>query len=145
MLYSYIRSFTRLTAYPRFICKHPDELSPVNFKMDAAAYYRTLRLEHCAQLIKRRNNFRIVGRSSIFADKCDVAEEITRLKSHISQFIAAADESGPVGRKMDFICQEMGREINTTASKANNLELTKLAISLKNELERVREQVQNVE
>ena len=81
----------------------------------------------------------------IFADKCDVAEEITRLKSHISQFIAATNENGPVGRKMDFICQEMGREINTTASKANNLELTKLAISLKNELERVREQVQNVE
>lgn len=93
----------------------------------------------------RLDDERLLKELCIFADKCDVAEEITRLKSHISQFIAAADESGPVGRKMDFICQEMGREINTTASKANNLELTKLAISLKNELERVREQVQNVE
>ena len=55
------------------------------------------------------------------------------------------EESDAVGRKMDFICQEMGREINTIASKANNLDLTKLAINMKNELERVREQIQNVE
>ena len=72
-------------------------------------------------------------------------EEITRLKSHIAQFAATMEESDAVGRKMDFICQEMGREINTIASKANNLDLTKLAINMKNELERVREQIQNVE
>lgn len=55
------------------------------------------------------------------------------------------EENDAVGRKMDFICQEMGREINTIASKANSLELTKIAIDLKNELERIREQTQNVE
>ncbi len=88
---------------------------------------------------------RLLKELCIFADKCDVSEEITRLKSHIGQFLSALGESGAAGRKMDFICQEMGREINTMASKANNLELTKIAISLKNELERVREQIQNIE
>lgn len=91
------------------------------------------------------NDERVLKEISLFADKCDISEEITRLKSHISQFLSTMDENDAVGRKMDFICQEMGREINTIASKANNLELTKLAIELKNELERVREQTQNVE
>ena len=91
------------------------------------------------------NDERVLKEVCIFADKCDICEEITRLKSHIAQFSAAMDEDDAVGRKMDFICQEMGREINTTASKANSLELTKLAIELKNELERIREQTQNVE
>lgn len=88
---------------------------------------------------------RLLKELCIFADKCDVSEEITRLKSHIAQFLSALEERDAVGRKMDFICQEMGREINTMASKANNLELTKIAISLKNELERLREQIQNIE
>ena len=91
------------------------------------------------------NDERLLRELVIFADKCDVSEEITRLKSHIAQFLSALEERDAVGRKMDFICQEMGREINTMASKANNLELTKIAISLKNELERVREQIQNIE
>lgn len=91
------------------------------------------------------NDERVLREICLFADKCDICEEITRLKSHIAQFAATMEESDAVGRKMDFICQEMGREINTIASKANNLDLTKLAINMKNELERVREQIQNVE
>lgn len=91
------------------------------------------------------NDERVLKEICLFADKCDICEEITRLKSHISQFASTMEESDAVGRKMDFICQEMGREINTIASKANNLDLTKLAIDMKNELERVREQIQNVE
>lgn len=91
------------------------------------------------------NDERVLKEICIFADKCDICEEITRLKSHIAQFLSTLEESEAVGRKMDFICQEMGREINTIASKTNSLELTKLAIDLKNELERVREQTQNVE
>lgn len=89
---------------------------------------------------------RVLKEVCIFADRCDVAEEITRLKSHIGQFrqiMAGAEDA--VGRKLDFLCQEMGREINTTASKANNLNLTKITLELKNEMERVREQVQNIE
>lgn len=91
------------------------------------------------------NDERVLKEICIFADKCDICEEITRLKSHIAQFLSTLEEPEAVGRKMDFICQEMGREINTIASKANSLELTKLAIDLKNELERIREQTQNVE
>lgn len=91
------------------------------------------------------NDERLLKEICLFADRCDICEEITRLKSHIAQFNSTMLEAGAVGRKMDFICQEMGREINTIASKANNLDLTKLAIEMKNELERVREQIQNVE
>lgn len=88
---------------------------------------------------------RLIKEVCIFADKCDVSEEITRLKSHIEQFMSTMDEAGAVGRKLDFICQEMAREINTTASKANNLELTRIAISMKNINEQIREQIQNIE
>ncbi len=88
---------------------------------------------------------RVLKEVCLFADKSDICEEITRLKSHISQFLSATKETEAVGRKMDFICQEMGREINTTASKAGSLAITKIAIDLKNELERIREQIQNVE
>ncbi len=88
---------------------------------------------------------RLLKEVAIFADKCDISEEITRLRSHISQFQATIDFDDAIGRKLDFLCQEMGREINTISSKANNLSLTKTALEFKNELERVREQVQNVE
>ena len=91
------------------------------------------------------NDERVLKEVCIFADKCDISEEIIRLKSHIRQFLAAIDSVEPTGRKMDFICQEMGRESNTIGSKANNLEISKKVIEIKNELERVREQVQNVE
>ncbi len=81
----------------------------------------------------------------IYADKCSVEEEVTRLKSHISQFekLLKADEA--IGKKLDFIIQEMNRETNTIGSKANNLEITKDVIDVKTELENIREQIQNIE
>lgn len=88
---------------------------------------------------------RVLKEVSIFADKADICEEITRLKSHIGQFESCINSTENCGRKLDFICQEMGREINTIGSKANKLAISKLVIDFKNELERVREQVQNVE
>lgn len=88
---------------------------------------------------------RVLKEVSIFADKADICEEITRLKSHIDQFKNCINSAENCGRKLDFICQEMGREINTIGSKANKLAISKLVIDFKNELERVREQVQNVE
>lgn len=91
------------------------------------------------------NDERVCKEICIFVDKSDISEECTRLASHISQFENTLQASEPAGRKLDFICQEIGREINTIASKANSLEITNLAISLKNELERVREQAQNIE
>ena len=81
----------------------------------------------------------------IYSDKCSVEEEITRLKSHISQFLNLTNENIPVGKKLDFLIQEMNRETNTIGSKANNLEITNLVVDIKTELENVREQVQNIE
>lgn len=80
----------------------------------------------------------------IFADKCSIEEELTRLNSHIVQFKSMLNENN-IGKKMDFLIQEMNREINTIASKANCLEITKLVVEVKNELENIREQVQNIE
>ena len=81
----------------------------------------------------------------IYSDKCSVEEEITRLKSHISQFLNLTNEDIPVGKKLDFLIQEMNRETNTIGSKANNLGITNLVVDIKTELENVREQVQNIE
>ncbi|MCR5183313.1 MAG: YicC family protein [Opitutales bacterium] len=87
---------------------------------------------------------RVIREVTIFADRCDISEERTRLASHLQQFEATMEE-GDCGRKLDFICQEMLRELNTMGSKANNLEITRLVVEGKNEQERLREQVQNVE
>ena len=81
----------------------------------------------------------------IYADKCSVEEEVTRLKSHIAQFEEMLKSDEAVGKKLDFIIQEMNRETNTIGSKANNLEITNRVIDLKTEIENIREQVQNIE
>lgn len=88
---------------------------------------------------------RVLKEIALFADRSDVSEEITRLKSHIDQFkdFIASPES--IGRKMDFLCIEIFREINTISSKTQQIEVTKNIIEGKNELERIREQVQNIE
>ena len=83
----------------------------------------------------------------IYADKCSIEEEITRLKSHIYQFknLISNNENETIGKKLDFIIQEMNRETNTIGSKANNLEITNGVIDIKTELEDIREQIQNIE
>ncbi len=81
----------------------------------------------------------------IYADKCSVEEEVTRLKSHISQFKKLLKEEESIGKKLDFMIQEMNRETNTIGSKANNLEITNQVIDIKTELENIREQIQNIE
>ena len=81
----------------------------------------------------------------IYADKCSVQEEITRLKSHISQFKEMIQKDTAIGKKLDFIIQEMNRETNTIGSKANNLEITNRVIDIKTQLEDIREQIQNIE
>ena len=82
----------------------------------------------------------------IYADKCSIEEEITRLKSHIYQFKnLITDNNETIGKKLDFIIQEMNRETNTIGSKANNLEITNGVIDIKTELEDIREQIQNIE
>lgn len=88
---------------------------------------------------------RILTEVTIFADKICVDEEIVRLKSHIENMKETLESGGSVGRKLDFIAQEMNREANTTLSKSNDLVLSNCAIDLKTEIEKVREQVQNIE
>lgn len=88
---------------------------------------------------------RIATEVTLFADKVCVDEEIVRLKSHIEQTKNILTEGGAVGRKLDFIAQEMNREANTILSKANSLEISDMGINLKTEIEKVREQIQNIE
>ncbi|MCT4606412.1 MAG: YicC family protein [Marinisporobacter sp.] len=82
---------------------------------------------------------------AVLADKCSITEEIVRLNSHVDQLKKTLKESHTVGRKLDFLIQEMNREINTIGSKANDLEITNYVVDLKSELEKIREQVQNIE
>lgn len=82
---------------------------------------------------------------AIFADRCDITEELIRLDSHCQQFDDLVKVKEPVGRQIDFLLQEMGREVNTIGSKANDAEISKFVVQLKGELEKIREQVQNVE
>ncbi len=82
---------------------------------------------------------------AIFADRSDVTEELTRLKSHIEEFERVLKGPGEVGRKLDFLLQEMGRETNTLGAKASDAGISHLVVEIKGELERIREQVQNLE
>jgi uncharacterized protein (TIGR00255 family) len=91
------------------------------------------------------NDERILREIALFADRCDISEEITRLASHLEQFDKILNEDAPVGRKLDFLCQEIHREFNTVGSKAQHLDITRRVLEAKNEIERIREQVQNVE
>lgn len=93
----------------------------------------------------RVSEARLAQEAAIQADKADVAEELTRLASHFEQFGVALEQSGPVGRRLDFLTQEMNREINTIGSKAVDVEVSSLVVDMKSILERMREQVANVE
>lgn len=88
---------------------------------------------------------RLLNEVAIFSDKVSIDEEITRLQSHIDRFYLIIDEVEPVGRKLDFLIQEMNREINTIGSKANNISISNNVVDMKSELEKMREQVQNIE
>ncbi|ENQ3078468.1 YicC/YloC family endoribonuclease [Bacillus multifaciens] len=88
---------------------------------------------------------RLLTEIAVFADRCDIHEELVRLQSHLEQFQEALQSKEPVGRKLDFIVQEMHREINTIGSKANDLTISKYVVEMKNNLEKIREQVQNIE
>jgi uncharacterized protein (TIGR00255 family) len=88
---------------------------------------------------------RVMKEMVIFADRIDITEELTRLDSHFDQFDDYAESAVPVGRTLDFLSQEMNREINTIGSKANDAQISRWVVALKSELEKFREQVQNVE
>lgn len=88
---------------------------------------------------------RILTEAAIFADKTAVDEETVRLRSHIRQYRDILEEGGPVGRKLDFLTQELNREVNTIGSKCNELSITRTVVDMKAELEKIREQIQNLE
>ncbi|MCL2168796.1 MAG: YicC family protein [Defluviitaleaceae bacterium] len=88
---------------------------------------------------------RFLNEVAHFTDKSDISEEITRMKSHIVQFREIMEQDGAIGRKLDFLSQEMAREANTMGGKANFPALSKIVINLKSEVEKIREQVQNIE
>jgi uncharacterized protein (TIGR00255 family) len=91
------------------------------------------------------NDERVLKEVALFADRCDITEEITRLRHHLSHLKELLRASGEIGRKAEFVLQEIGREIHTIGSKANDLQISQRVIEFKNELERVREQIANVE
>ena len=88
---------------------------------------------------------RIITEAAIFADKVAVAEETVRLRSHISQLRSFLDLSEAVGKKMDFLVQELNREANTIGSKAQDVEIARRVVAIKAEIEKIREQIQNIE
>ncbi len=112
-----------------------------------APNYRELLLQRLRQagLELDVSDERVLREIALFADRCDVTEELTRLRSHFEQFVSLLKSNAEIGRKAEFILQEIGREVNTIGSKANDLTISKAVIELKNELERVREQIANVE
>ena len=88
---------------------------------------------------------RVLQEVAIFADRIAVDEETVRIKSHISQMTSMLEDKNPVGKKLDFLIQEMNREANTIGSKANDLTVTSIVLDIKGEIEKIREQVQNIE
>jgi uncharacterized protein (TIGR00255 family) len=88
---------------------------------------------------------RLVKEVIFFADKSDISEEMTRLESHFAQFAHHLRKNEPVGRTLEFMCQEIGREFNTLGAKANDVEISQLVVSCKAEMEKIREQIQNIE
>ncbi|MBR2327815.1 MAG: YicC family protein [Clostridia bacterium] len=118
------------------------ELSPESVKE-----YRNKLEERIKELLEdaKVDEQRLLTETAIFADKIAVDEEMARLSSHFAQFRQMIESTAPIGKKMDFLVQEINREINTTGSKANSLEMSKTVVEMKSELEKIREQIQNVE
>lgn len=119
-----------------------EEYSP-----EATIRMRQKLLEKMAALMPEGSELdeRIAKEVALFAEKVDIVEELTRLQSHFAQFEECLEAQGAVGRKMDFVIQEMGREINTIGSKSCESKISYLVVEMKSELERVREQIQNIE
>ena len=98
-----------------------------------------------SELELRLDDERVLKEVALYADRIDITEELTRLESHFGQFADYAKSNSPVGRTLDFLSQEMNREVNTIGSKANDPIISRLVVTMKSELEKFREQVQNVE
>ncbi|HKM16613.1 MAG: YicC family protein [Firmicutes bacterium] len=111
------------------------------------ANYRTRLKERLDELLAGTSLSpeRFEAEVALFADRCSIDEEWVRMRSHIEQFLETLKQRTPIGRKLDFLIQEMNRETNTIGSKASDIHITKAVVELKSELEKAREQVQNLE
>ncbi len=109
--------------------------------------YRNRLISKISEVLEDKNvdEARIVTEAAIFADKSDIGEETVRLRSHINEFKKAIVTDLPIGKKLDFMIQEMNRETNTMGSKANDVEISKIIVNMKSEIEKIREQIQNIE
>ena len=119
-----------------------EKLSP-----ETTAAYRQRLTDKLNELLEGQqfDQQRVLTEAAIFAEKIAVDEETVRLRSHFKQFRDMAESAEPIGRKLDFLIQEFNRESNTIGSKAQDLKITKLVIDMKSEIEKIREQIQNVE
>lgn len=139
-------------AMKKALLERADAIEVVIGKIEARApevprEYKTKLAERISDLLEQQvaDESRIAMEVALFADRCSIDEELVRLKSHFGQMRQILDMDQPVGRKLDFLVQEMNREINTIGSKANDLEITRYVVDVKSEIEKIREQVQNIE
>ncbi len=118
------------------------ELSP---KVPATHRENLMKRLHESGLEVALDDDRVLKEIGLFADRCDISEELTRIDSHLAQFRTYLESDEPVGRPLDFLCQEFNRELNTIGSKANDANIAQGIVRSKTELEKIREQVQNVQ
>lgn len=130
------------------------QLSTLEKKVVSLREYAPNVVHHYMERLRRRmddlangviDESRLVNEVAIFADKADINEELTRLQSHIDQFQKIMKMNEPIGRKLDFLLQEMNREVNTIGSKANDSDVAREVVEMKSLLEKMKEQVQNIE
>jgi len=128
--------------YMKTIAKKIDERSP-----ETVNEYRNRLYEKIKEVLENKDidDARVLTEVAIFADKVAVNEEMVRLASHFVEFYNICASGEPAGRKLDFLIQEINREINTTGSKAGDIEIAKMVVELKAETEKLREQIQNIE
>lgn len=121
-----------------------EKLSPETITKYKERLEKRLR-DALSELESGADDSRILTEVAIFSDKVAVDEETVRLKSHIKEFKNALNSSEPIGKKLDFIVQEMNRETNTIGSKCNDIDLSKIVVEMKSLIEKIREQIQNIE
>lgn len=131
-----------------------EQLKKLADTADQVKEYAPLVLEQYKQRLQTRmteftsgiiDETRMLNEVAVFTDKADINEEITRLKSHLSQVFATIESDTAIGRKLDFLVQEMNREVNTIGSKANDAKIASQVVEMKSLLEKIKEQVQNIE
>ena len=130
------------------LAKLPDVLGEVEVRSpERVREYREKLLARMKEVLADTSidETRIVTEAAIYADKTAVDEETVRLRSHLQQLDGMLNEVKPVGRKLDFLVQEMNRETNTIGSKANDVSMAQIVVNIKSEIEKIREQIQNIE